>query len=135
MGRYDWSDRYSVQVAELDKQHQGLMTIIAKLHAAMLARESKAVLGGILADLVSYTDDHFAYEESLMARFDYPALDDHQKNHRQLRATVLGLQDDHAQGKIVISAKVMEFLLSWLTKHIMGCDFLYKDFFQSEGLN
>jgi len=134
MERYDWSEKYSVGVAEIDRQHRRLLEIMARLHRAMLARESREIVGEILAELVDYTGEHFAFEEDLMRCYEYPGYEDHKRQHDELRRKVVAMSGDHKAGKVVVSMKLMEFLVSWLTGHIMGRDFLYRELFHSEGL-
>lgn len=132
---YPWLPSYSVGIAAIDEQHRGLLSLINQLHQAMLDRLSKSVMGSILVQLEEYTQLHFAFEEALMTRYDYPGYQSHRKIHTEMRAKVLALRDDHAQGRIVISLKVMEFLKEWLTSHILGVDQLYKDFLRQEGVS
>lgn len=131
---FPWLPEYSVGVAALDEQHQRLLALINQLHAALLARQSKAVMGDILARLVDYTEVHFTFEESLMERYAYPEYRNHQVSHDEMRGKVLALRDDHGAGRMVVSLQVMGFLKQWLSGHILGTDQLYKEFFQHEGL-
>lgn len=132
--QFHWLPAYSVGIAAIDEQHQRLVALINQLHQAMLKRQSKAVMGHILARLVEYTDVHFAFEEDLMARYEYPGYHTHQKVHDEMRAKVLALQEDHSAGRVVISMQVMDFLKNWLATHILGTDQLYRDFLQQEGV-
>ncbi len=132
--QFPWLAEYSVGIAAIDGQHQRLVAMINELHQALLARRSREVMGAILSQLVDYTELHFTFEESLMARYDYPGHQSHQEAHEQMRAKVLALRDDHQAGRAVISLAVMAFLKDWLSGHILGTDHLYKDFFQQEGL-
>lgn len=131
---FPWLPAYNVGIATIDEQHQRLVALINQLHGAMLKRQSKAVMGQILAQLTDYTEVHFAFEEELMSRYDYPGLHSHQRVHDEMRAKVLALADDHAGGRVVISLQVMEFLKEWLTSHILGTDQLYRDFLRQEGV-
>ena len=96
MKEYYWSDRYSVGIEELDRQHQRLLAIMAELHAAMLERESKAILADIFEKLIAYTQEHFTYEEKLLKKFDYPAYQDHTRDHEQFSDKVLAMKGDYA---------------------------------------
>lgn len=134
MAHFIWSEEYSVNIKAIDEQHKGLIDLIEKLHTAMLNRQSRAVMGDILSELVNYTNSHFAYEEELMEKYGYPGFHEHKKHHQQMRHKVLALQDDYGRGKIVVSMQVMDFLKDWLARHILGTDQLYKEFLNSEGV-
>ena len=74
MAFIDWADSYSVNVAEMDKQHQQLVSLINELHRAMMAARVESTLetvadevasmGKTLQELIDYTSYHFATEES-----------------------------------------------------------------------
>lgn len=134
MALLTWDNRYSVNIKEIDRQHQQLIAIINELHDAMVGKRSKDVLEDILENLVRYTQEHFSYEEHLMQMHEYPGLHEHKEKHGELRQKVLRLQSDRQTGKIVVSLEVMHFLRDWLAAHIQGTDKMYSDFLNSEGV-
>jgi len=134
MALFPWEARFSVNVENIDSQHRQLIDIINELHEAMMKKRSKEVLGELLERLVDYTDVHFTYEEELMARYEFPGYHDHKRQHDTIRNNVQERLQEHRDGKIVMSIKVMEYLKKWLSEHIMGTDRLYADFLNSEGV-
>ena len=131
---FPWLPAYNVGIAVIDEQHRRLVDLINQLHEALLKRQSKAVMGRILAQLTNYTEVHFAFEEDLMSRYDYPGYHSHKRVHEEMRAKVLALAYDQAAGRVVISLQVMEFLKEWLSSHILGTDQLYRAFLRQEGV-
>jgi hemerythrin len=75
----------------------------------------------ILNDLIGYTQEHFAHEESLMAAAGYEGLRKHQTLHRQLLQKVERYQYDFEQGRR-ITAEVRELLGYWVESHLMHED-------------
>ena len=69
---FEWKPEYSVQIPEIDTQHQRLFVLAGELHAAMAQGKGKAVLEQSLSQLVDYTKSHFAAEEKLMGRYAFP---------------------------------------------------------------
>ena len=63
-----WDNSFSVNVKEIDAQHQKLIALINDLHDAMKTGKAKDVLGKILSDLTDYTVYHFGNEERLSRR-------------------------------------------------------------------
>lgn len=131
---FPWLPTYNVGIATIDEQHQRLVALINQLHGAMLTRRSKTIMGQILAELLAYTEIHFAFEEELMARYDYPGFHSHKLAHDEMRAKVVALAADHAEGRVIISLAVMDFLKEWLATHILGTDQLYRDYLRQEGV-
>ena len=131
---FPWLPAYTVGIATIDEQHRQLVALINQLHNALLKRQSKEVMGEIIARLQEYTEVHFAYEEALLAQYDYPGYHSHKRVHEGMRAKVVALAEDHAAGRVVISLQVMNFLKEWLSTHILGTDQLYRDYLLQEGV-
>ena len=72
MALIKWTSALSVAVPEIDLQHQKLVSLINQLHESMLSGKGREVLGGVLNELIDYTKRHFADEEELMRRHNYP---------------------------------------------------------------
>jgi hemerythrin len=128
MGMFEWNDRYSVKVANIDGQHQNLFRIAEELHAAMLAGKAQASLVKIMDRLVQYVGVHFAFEERLMQQAHYPDFAAHQVLHADLTKQVLQFQEDLSKGKISLTVSLLHFLKKWLVNHIEGEDQKYAPF-------
>jgi hemerythrin len=134
MALITWSDRMSVGVERIDKQHRGLMDLINNLHAEMLAGRGYEALGEVLAELVNYTKTHFATEEMLFHTHRYPKLAEHKKEHDDLAKKAAELQAAVSSGKVVLTLPTMNFLKDWLTNHILKSDMAYRPFFVEKGI-
>ena len=119
---FPWKDAYSVGIPRIDTQHKGLVRLINELHAAMLARRAKKALFSIVDELVDYTLQHFAFEESMMRQRGYSALLEHQQLHQKITAQVYELRDKFRAGKINIPIETVQALLS---DHILSADMAY----------
>ena len=129
-----WTNAYSVGIAEIDQQHKKLIDLINSLHDAMAKGQAKAVIGKTLGELINYCASHFATEEKLFDKYDYPEAADHKDKHQKMTAKVLALQSQFQQGKVTITLDVMDFLQQWLDKHILGTDKKYSSFLNSKGV-
>ena len=122
MGLFDWSDEYSLEHPQIDREHQALFALAGQLHSAMLEGSGNAVMGDLLARLINYTQVHFSHEEALMRRHHYTSMDAHVAEHRKLTSQVLELQQKYAAGRLTITMDTMQFLRSWLQHHILKSD-------------
>jgi hemerythrin len=127
MALLTWSDKFSVQVKQFDDEHKKLIDIVNRLHDAMKIGKGKDVLGEVLNALISYTRNHFAAEEKQMKAKNYPAYEEHKKEHNQLVMQVLDVQKQMQEG-VLLSQTVMTFLKNWLETHIIGTDKKYGPF-------
>lgn len=129
-----WSDRYSVGIATIDKEHQKLVSLVNELYTAILAGDAPAVTSKVLDGLASYTVSHFAAEEALMKRYNYPGFAAHKAEHDKLMAQVTQFQSDLRAGKAKLSQELMSFLQTWLIAHILGVDKKYTAHLHSAGI-
>lgn len=134
MALIEWNQSLSVGVVQFDQQHHQLVTMLNDLHAAMQRGEGSQVLDTVLGDLIAYTRDHFTAEEILMEYHDYPDFQHHTRAHRLLVEQVHAIQDRVKSGRPLQLTSVMQFLVNWLTNHILTEDKNYRSFFQARGV-
>ncbi len=125
MALLQWSEKLSVGVIEMDRQHQRLVQLINHLYDAMAAGKGDDVKKQVLGELVTYTKVHFAAEQCLMREHGYPHLIDHERLHDQLTAKVVELNEKIQSGKMVPSVSLGTFLKDWLVTHIVEEDKKY----------
>jgi hemerythrin len=118
MGLMNWDGSLDLGHAEIDGQHKRIVELINGLHDAMRVGKGKEVVGATLKALIDYTSSHFAAEEKIMERHQYPALGEHRRLHRALLTEVETLQARVAAGKSFVTTEVMDFLQKWLVEHI-----------------
>ena len=127
--RLQWSEHFSVGIPEIDEQHKTLFDLVNMIHSAILEHKGTAVCAKVLDELIDYTRIHFGLEQSLMHIGKYPGYEAHCALHRELVEEVEALQNKIHSGKTAISFELLHFLRSWLTKHILGEDMKYAEFF------
>lgn len=134
MALIKWDNTLSVNVQEIDKQHQRLIELINQLHELMKSGQGKDAMGPVLEDLVDYTKTHFSFEEKLFQKFNYEHSKEHILEHKKLVEKVLAFEKDFESGKSSISIDLMNFLRDWLTTHIKGTDKKYSECFNKNGM-
>ncbi|MCX8025331.1 MAG: bacteriohemerythrin [Thermanaerothrix sp.] len=132
---FKWNPIYSIGVEQYDEQHKRLFAIAQKLYEAMSAGQGRTVLNNIFDELVDYTRTHFASEETLMERYNYPDYAPHRQQHEELTQQVLELRERFRNGQIALSITVMNFLKDWLRNHIYDSDKRYGQFLNSKGVH
>ncbi len=121
----EWKNNFSVGLPDIDEQHKRLIAIINKLHDTMKTGAAHAQLIRVMEELVGYTQEHFAYEERLLAAAKYPGLDEHIRKHTSMKAQV-GVYCRMVQNdKATTPLQLMEFLKKWLGHHILNTDMDY----------
>ncbi len=130
-----WSSNLSVQVAEIDTQHQRLIRLINQLYDAMTIGQGKQVVGQILDELADYTATHFRTEEKLFAEYDYPEAEHHRQEHLAFVKKVTEFKVQFEAGQAGISVALMGFLGDWLQAHIRASDRRYAPFLNARGVH
>ncbi len=112
-----WKDGYKIGHDEIDAQHKQLFSMVNDLLAAT---DTAGLTTGAMA-LFKYTREHFAHEEQLMRRINYPAMANHQAQHDSL---ISRLNEVAARiANETINREVLEaFLSDWLLNHIATTD-------------
>jgi hemerythrin len=119
----EWSDKLSVGVERIDNEHRRLLDLLNELHCALEAGTGQGALGGVLDGLIQYASYHFAHEEELFLRSNYPGYEKHLRQHKTLTAKVLKIYADFQTGTAAVQPEqILEFLKNWLSQHIMGAD-------------
>ena len=134
MSFFDWKPEYSVNIAEIDQQHQKLVAMLNMLHEAMQKGEGRAVLGRILTNLAVYTKTHFATEERLMKSHEYPDYAIHKEKHRKMTEVVHKHVEQFESQELKNPIEVFQFLKDWLKKHIIQTDMGYSAYLNSKGV-
>jgi len=117
-----WTKAFELGHPLIDSQHRRLVDLTNHLHAAIQQGQTRAVLGGVLDELVAYTVTHFRDEEALFQATSYPEKRGHLDQHRKFVETASRLQADFSAGKVVLGSEAVEFLRDWLLNHIQGID-------------
>ena len=128
----EWNQSLSVNIGEIDKQHQKLVAMLNGLNEAMKSGKGKDALGGLLSEMVEYAATHFATEERLMDQYSYPATLAHKTEHVKFVTKVGDFKTQFDKGTAMISIQIMTFLSDWLKNHIMKTDKQYGPFFNGK---
>jgi len=134
MALIQWNDSLSVNVKEIDRQHQRLVGMINELNDAMRQGKGNEVLKKTVRELIQYAATHFRTEEKYFDQFQYPDAAGHKKEHADFTRKVSDFKDGFEKGTLGLSIQVMGFLSDWLQNHIKGVDKKYGPFFNEKGL-
>lgn len=132
---FEWNEKYSVGVKEIDKQHKYFVSLIDELYQAMNENRASEILNNFFDKLAKYAELHFATEEKYMKRFGCPGTRDHIAEHDKMRKHIIDLQEKINIDKIALSFDLIDFLEDWLSKHIARYDMKYVDCFHKNGLH
>jgi hemerythrin-like metal-binding protein len=134
MSHIVWEEKYSVHIEVIDEQHKHLFEVLGNLFDGMGKGGTREILNITLGELVQYAAEHFATEEIFMTQYDFPGYKEHKQEHETFKSKVAAFQKDFTAGKAMLSAEVVNFLVSWLDHHILHIDKKYSPFLNEKGI-
>ncbi|WP_337996055.1 bacteriohemerythrin [Oleispirillum naphthae] len=122
--RLEWCSAYETGIADVDRQHHGLLDNINKLSAAIQGNDTAAT-EEVFAFLGAYSVEHFSTEEEYMRRYDYPFLQEHIQEHEAfIRGFTTAKRKilSHPEDKLLALFHINLFLYDWLISHSTRID-------------
>lgn len=126
---FAFTDAYKTGIELVDEEHRRLFEIIRETNDLIgeeFLHDKYDEIMQLLSELKDYTEFHFRDEEMLMERIHYPELPAQKRAHSAFVAKLVEVNlselddmDNHQQDYL---NQLIQFLLSWLTNHIMACD-------------
>ena len=123
-----WKKEYSVNIQEIDEQHNLLIQMINDLLQVIIQKSGQVTVYEVLERLIHYTRTHFEAEEALMRNADFPGYEAHKARHDQFISEVEALERRAkiSQGSEQLVGMEMLFKLKdWLVDHIVVMDMDY----------
>lgn len=125
MSFLEWDPKYSVNVPQLDKEHQTLLVMVNELHSAMKIGKGKEITEKLINQCVNYAQQHFQNEEKFMLQCKYADFDEHKKQHQLFVERVTELKKELTKNNFVLSSSMLQFLKSWFINHVVMVDKKY----------
>ncbi|MBF0196089.1 MAG: bacteriohemerythrin [Planctomycetes bacterium] len=129
-----FSDIFDVQVPECNDQHIKIIYYINQIHHLVKKSAELEEIKSVLNQLAEFTVGHFAHEEELFQKYDFPDTIVHKAAHEKLLASVGEILQKIEKGEEMNLIEVLAFLRTWLIEHIMGMDMKYGDYLTSKGI-
>ena len=131
----DFDELFVFGIPVLDTQNANLIRICNNLR--MACNKGVETKNGrfqrAVREAADYARYHFSTEEKLMSILEYPAFDDHKREHEAFIWEVLGrlrqLQEDKVEEDL--PEKIVNFLSEWIRNHIGIYDKEFADYFLS----
>ena len=139
---FAFTDKYKTGIEMVDDEHRRLFEIIAEtkdvIDSEFLADKYDHIMN-LLDQLREYTEFHFKDEEVLMEKIGYPRLEVQKRAHAAFIERLVEIDfkdldnmDDNQQEYLL---ELIQFLVSWLSNHILGEDKKIADFVVKQGIS
>lgn len=134
MAAIEWDESLSVNVAEIDEQHQRFISIANELSDSLRQNKGSNFTGKIIDDLLDYAEVHFKTEEKYFEQFNYPDADNHKNEHGSFIDSVSAIKARLEGGEGVMSLEMVRFVSTWVLTHIRTSDKDYSRFLNDNGV-
>ncbi len=138
---FAFTDRFKTGIALVDDEHRTLFEIIKEtndLICAELLHDKYDKIMELLEKLRDYTEFHFHDEETLMERIGYPELEAQKRAHavfiERLVDIDLDTLDSIDNDQQAYLLDLINFLIGWLSNHILGSDKKIGEYVRSNGI-
>ncbi len=133
MAFFEWTDKLSIGVEQIDDEHKKLISIINEYHDNISNGSSETAIRKAVEGLVQHVQTHFANEEKLMEKHNYPQLAIHRYLHEKLTQDVFQYVEKLQTGQKILNLDMAIFLKGWLENHIAETDKKIGIFLNSQG--
>ena len=117
----EWDERFSLNHALLDLQHQELFELANAAQRLDPDNASKAELGRLFKEFYDYMAKHFKEEEAYMKSLDYPLLEKHKKYHESIIDGMTKILKEK-KGVAELQKSIQMIAKKWLVEHILEND-------------
>lgn len=133
MAFIEWTEKLSVHVKKIDKQHQKLFGIINSAHEAIVINPKREKVERALNDLMEFVRVHFTTEESYFKKCYYEYEEEHVHEHVKYTRKTIEFKD-RFDNKEDIAEEFLIFLKKWWENHVKVHDLRYVNNFKRCGL-
>jgi len=117
----EWDSELETGDPLVDQQHQRIHQILRELEHA---EDTPAEVMRALDRLTAHVSVHFATEEALMEREEFPdhLAEAHRLEHARLTENTRSIVLSFRQGELTSIVPIVVFLRDWLSNHVHECD-------------
>ena len=123
--KIEWTKELELGIPEVDKQHKWLVDLINRINDSLQRNSAQNIISTYVNSLIHYTNFHFGAEETMLENAGFSNLNDHKAEHVKFVDMVTKRKEEYDNGDTESIIKLLTFLNSWLTKHILVEDKSY----------
>jgi hemerythrin-like metal-binding protein len=132
--KISWSDYLSVGIPEMDAEHREFIARVNELNQSIIGADDKSTVERRMSLMLMQAADHFAHEEELLQKLNFPQLAAHRAKHAALTARFERVMQEFGASDVsfVWALKGLQ-LKQLLVEHLLQEDMIYRDFVRGTG--
>lgn len=133
MKKWLWDLSFRIGFENIDLQHKHLFSIANELLAGDETDNTAAKVKTTLQKLKEYIETHFADEEDVMRKFNYPLLQEHKNVHINIVDDVKKIINSSADD-LRTKNQLDIYLSAWIKDHILIEDIRFSEWLKANKL-
>lgn len=135
MPLFVWDSEMTLGIPSLDAQHRALIEQVNKLYDDIKLTPQGPALRTQFWSLIQKLEEHFQTEENLFEQTAFPDREHHQAEHSRFRQEMgLVLRDCASKPEAEASTEMLNYLVKWLSSHLIDEDKHYVSHFHAHGV-
>jgi len=122
----NWSDKYLLNIENIDEQHRGFFELWDKECRQTDLKDWKK-LSAIIEKLENYIKEHFLYEEEMLRKSDFNDIENHIAQHNFFIQKVNEMKLEFNYTNPLLFEKMAVFMKKWFLGHINQSDKNYQE--------
>lgn len=122
MAQIEWTPAYSIGNAEVDREHQLLISQINQLYDQLSQPMDLIAIEAMLTEIQTDISTHFALEELLMQEAGFAEFETHRQDHErlldQIQDMIFHFTEDPKSGKELLANRLSD----WFSHHFKSFD-------------
>ena len=126
----EWNSSYSVGNALMDAHHRVFIEMLKEFQK-FKGKNDRVAIQQRINFLVEYVAMHFAAEERLMLKANFPDFKAHKAIHEEFAHKALSIKESYEKSPTSVSEdEVLKIMQDWVASHIMDSDKQYLPYVQ-----
>lgn len=127
-----WREQMSLNYPPLDEEHQDFLNVVNQAPVAAHAGDFSQ-MDWVFEKCYDYVRNHFAHEEDIMERIQFPDMEAHMNAHRTFIQNISEFRQRYENARTTADKKkaaveAADFLNLWFLGHILSRDRLLKPY-------
>ena len=132
--RLDWDKSLSMDIPEIDSEHQHFIQLVNELNEAIIERMTKKEIKNRMRAILDDAAMHFAHEEAMFKEWSYPYAEEHAKKHAQIIFFLNEIMEGIDHGKMAHGWLEAGLAMKQvLVQHLLNEDTKYRDYHAAHG--
>ena len=121
----EWNSDLISGFEEIDLQHKDIIDLLNRLLEANKSSNDPDELVSCLVNFTRAIQEHFDFEEALLAKLGYRGLKQHKAGHQEIAETLNGITLSAMLDEASVSPESINSVVKWFEEHLTSEDLKY----------